>query len=261
MDGEKKEQEGTPDTKGPDQEKPTAQTEQKNAKPHDLTLPSHMPSSVPTQEPRTDGDKNQEQLTTQAPERSQTSWDSPGVAECIDKLWDRPDEEALRQKIADWIGYQQGRMVDVGCGTARIAAQLPASGPSYIGVDPSDEMLDLVSSPTQTQRASGDDLPFEDQSVPTVLCSQVFRHLTTYGPTLKEIARIAKRRVFLVDVFSIEPTETGKTEVCGQEFPDTIWSLDDVLADIGREFPGWSVEKRTFDVPFIVGLKLEAPKK
>lgn len=203
---------------------------------------------------------DQEQLTMS------TRWDKEGVAECIDKLWDRPDEEALRQKIAGWIGYQQGRMVDVGCGTARIATLFPASGPSYIGIDPSREMVALASEfgyckSEEIQVGSGDNLLFEDQSVPTVLCSQVFRHLTTYGPTLKEIARIAKRRVFLVDIFSAEPTETSKTEICGQEFVNTTWSLDDVLADISREFPGWSVEKKTFDVPFIVGLKLEAPKQ
>lgn len=256
MNDEKKEQEGTEEAEEP-------KTDQEQESPDGAEAGKSDPFAPPPGAERSidlAGGEAPESQTTQAPERSQTSWDSPGVAECIDELWARPDEEVLRQKIADWIGYQQGRMIDVGCGTARIAALLPASGPSYIGVDPSDEMLDLVLSPIQTQRASGDNLPFDDQSVPTVLCSQVFRHLTTYGPTLKEIARIAKRRVFLVDIFSTEPTATSKTEVCGQEFFDTTWSLDDVLADIEEAFPGWSVEKKTFDVPFIVGLKLEAPK-
>lgn len=258
MNDEKKEQEDTKEAEKlkTDQESPD-DVEAGKSDPLEPPLGAERPIDLA-------GGEAPESKSSQAPERSQTSWDKEGVAKCIDTLWDRPDEEALRQKIADWIGYQQGRMVDVGCGTARIAALLPSSGPSYIGVDPSDEMLDLASSvslPVRTQRASGDNLPFEDQSVPTVLCSQVFRHLTTYGPTLKEIARIAKRRVFLVDIFSTEPTATSKIEVCGQEFFDTTWALDGVLADIRREFPGWSVEKRTFDVPFIVGLKLEAPKK
>ena len=220
------------------------------------------PETASETEPEPDptiGDSENEDETPDAPFVPEGLWDRPGVAECIDKLWDRPNEVRLRQEIADWIGRHEDPLVDVGCGSARIAK--PLGTDYYIGVDPSKAMLDLAPPSVETRWASADSLPFETFSVPTVLCANVFRHLTNYVPVLNEIARIANGRVFLVDAFRHGETETGTAEVCGEEFTDTIWSFEELLADLGHAFPGWTIEKRTFTTPQVVGLKLEAPKK
>jgi ubiquinone/menaquinone biosynthesis C-methylase UbiE len=187
-----------------------------------------------------------------------TRWDKQGVAKCIDALWERPDEVRLREEIAAWIGYQRGKLLDVGCGSARIAPLLV--GCKYIGLDPSKEMLALTPATVETRLGSGSKLPFEDKSIPTGLCTHVFRHLSAYQPLLSELARVVSERIFLVDVFGGDQTTFGEVEVCGQKFLDNSWRLHDVLEDIKRLFPGWSLQSRGFITPLIIGLKLEAPK-
>lgn len=101
---------------------------------------------------------------------------------------------ADRDGKAAWIARRfrailGGRVLDVGCDTARLRAHLPASA-SYLGIDRTDEAdlsLDL----------DARDLPFEDRSFDTVVCTDVLEHLERLHGVFDELCRVSADRVLI----------------------------------------------------------------
>lgn len=102
-------------------------------------------------------------------------------------------------------------VLDVGCGPGAflqtLAATRPDNMPRYVGVDPVPGMLDLAWGVTEANpvRCCGDfvvgqaeELPFDDQEFDAVVARHLLEHLEDPYPALREICRVARRRVVLV---------------------------------------------------------------
>lgn len=193
--------------------------------------------------------------------RTLSPWDVEGVAAEIEERWGRPDEVALREKVAEWIGPGGGRLLlDVGCGSARIAPML--QGWRYTGIDGSAEMLRLAAprvgyGEELKLHALTDPLPFEDGEFDTVLCMNVMRHLDSYEALLAEIRRVASKEVYVVDNFQAAAVhQYGQASVAGQTFVDNAWSISLFLADVETLFPGCPVGQKA--LPYVTGVVIAA---
>jgi ubiquinone/menaquinone biosynthesis C-methylase UbiE len=92
----------------------------------------------------------------------------------------------------------RGEGLDVGCGTGTLAQRLARAGYNMSGVDPSEGMLDVLRTRTpeiRVLRATGTDLPFDDDSFEVVLTVAVLHHIANHfdvARTLSEMVRVAK---------------------------------------------------------------------
>jgi len=203
----------------------------------------------------------------EAPKLPPSLWDEPGIAEEVEARWDYPNEAVLRIEIAEWIGPQEGKFLDAGCGSARMALLLKGGENilEYIGIDSSKEMIRLAQDriadipDSMAEVGSVEDLPYDDGSIPSALCMQVLRHLSTYDHALAQLARVVTRRVFIVDALCAGSQDEFAEAKLGEiKFPNNRWSIEKLLDEIGRLFPGWKVERRVFQ-NLVVGLKITAP--
>jgi len=190
-----------------------------------------------------------------------SKWDSPGVTKYIEDYWETStDELSFRQAIAEWIGPLKGKVLDVGCGSARMAPLL--QGGRYYGIDGSEEMLRYARQRAQKSSLKCHDfllhgLPYEDGEFPTSICIEVLRHLPNYLPVLKEIIRVTSKQIFLVDSFRHDTQHSyGFCVVAGQTFADNGWSLEILMHDIEELLPEWSISVQEF--PYAMGVKIEA---
>jgi SAM-dependent methyltransferase len=91
-----------------------------------------------------------------------------------------------------------GRGLDVGCGTGVLAERLTRRGFEMTGVDPSQGMLDVLAREApdvQGIRASGEDLPFEDDSFDLAVTVAALHHVAepaAVRATLTEMARVTR---------------------------------------------------------------------
>lgn len=182
-----------------------------------------------------------------------SKWDHPGMAELVEAIWQSADELELRRLVAEWVGPQEGKFLDLGCGTATMAPYFPKC--RYFGVDGSREMLRIAESRVKARSLMLCDfgveaLPFEDGFFDFALCMQVLRHMTSYTHVLTELARVVKGPVFIHDVFYQGTRHIyDKGALAGVTFENNTWSLPVFLADVEGYFPGRGVRTRNFIGP------------
>jgi len=103
-----------------------------------------------------------------------------------------------RPAIAELVGDVAGRRVlDAGCGSGPIYADLRAAGAIVTGIDSSAGMLDqarlrLGSDADLVVADLGDPLPLDDNTFDDVVVSQALHYLKDWNPTLAEFRRILK---------------------------------------------------------------------
>ena len=103
-----------------------------------------------------------------------------------------------RPAIADLLGDVAGRRVlDAGCGSGPIYADLRAAGAIVTGVDASAGMLEqaklrLGIDADLAVADLGEPLPFDDNTFDDVVASQALHYLKDWGPTLAEFRRVLK---------------------------------------------------------------------
>lgn len=91
-----------------------------------------------------------------------------------------------------------GRGLDVGCGTGALASRLAQAGYDMTGVDPSEGMLEVLrerAPAIRAMKASGTDLPFDNESFDLVLSVATMHHVadpTDVRLVLAEMVRVAK---------------------------------------------------------------------
>ena len=159
----------------------------------------------------------------------ESPWDRSYVAEYIEEFWGTPNEAALRQGIAAWVGEGNGRSIlDVGCGSAQVAPLL--RGWKYYGVDGCRKFVSYGAARVAQRRLKVSDitkpLPYRDNQFDAALCMQVLRHLESYELTIAEMVRVASESVYIVDMWC-EGTEhrIGTQDVAGVVFPNNTWAL------------------------------------
>jgi ubiquinone/menaquinone biosynthesis C-methylase UbiE len=96
------------------------------------------------------------------------------------------------------IPVRQGsRILDVGCGTGRFSAALAEHfGSEVDAIDPSEKMLEQARrkphAGVRFQKASGEQLPFPDESVDLVFMSMVFHHFDAPEIVAQECCRVLR---------------------------------------------------------------------
>lgn len=103
-----------------------------------------------------------------------------------------------RPGIAELVGDVAGRRVlDAGCGSGPIFADLRAAGAIVTGIDSSVGMLEQAKLRLGTDADLavadlGEALPYDDNTFDDVIASQALHYLKDWGPTLAEFRRILK---------------------------------------------------------------------
>lgn len=95
---------------------------------------------------------------------------------------------------------RDGRVLDLGCGTGPVLAQLRKHGLACTGVDLAPDMLERARMRLRSMGLADDDLhlgdccrtPFADASFDAVVCLGVISYVEAYGEVLRETARLLK---------------------------------------------------------------------
>jgi SAM-dependent methyltransferase len=105
-------------------------------------------------------------------------------------------EACIRRIIDDVVGET---LCDVGCGTGALLSRIKLAHPGVklVGVDVQLAEVPLTSE-IEFREGSAENLPFPDRSFDTVICTHVIEHLLDYRAAIKELRRIAKRRLIIV---------------------------------------------------------------
>jgi SAM-dependent methyltransferase len=104
---------------------------------------------------------------------------------------------AIEDTMVDLGSESGGRVLDVACGTGKLATRIAARGCWAIGVEPSREMIGLGRlAPGQTAevvRGIAEALPFADESFDRVTCQGSLDHFADPYGFMQEAGRVTKR--------------------------------------------------------------------
>jgi len=164
------------------------------------------------------------------------------LAECYDRL--RPADDNWREVTeAIWLdGDLPGRRVlDVGCGTGALAAELSRRGAKVWGVDTSAEMLavarERVGSEVGLKQGAAEALPFRDGWFERVVLRCVV-HLLDRARALPELARV------------LAPSGRVVVATFAPEHFERIW--------VARVFPSLAaIDRARFPAPGLLARELE----
>jgi SAM-dependent methyltransferase len=107
-----------------------------------------------------------------------------------------PDELDALERL---LGDGGGRCLDVGCGTGVATAVVAELGWSAVGVDLSEDMLELARDRgLEVVRGSADALPFADESFDAAVSVWTHIDLDDFSVAISEIARVLRREAPLV---------------------------------------------------------------
>jgi ubiquinone/menaquinone biosynthesis C-methylase UbiE len=126
------------------------------------------------------------------------------VQEYYDELWERlpedltPPDLALRRRFALANVHRGDRVLDLGCGTGDLAADLARAGAHVTAADVAQPALDRAARrhPELQLRLIAIDgpLPFEDGTFDIVLSSEVIEHVADTARWLSEVRRVLAPR-------------------------------------------------------------------
>jgi 2-polyprenyl-6-hydroxyphenyl methylase/3-demethylubiquinone-9 3-methyltransferase len=121
------------------------------------------------------------------------------IESCIIRTW---GNNALRQQ----------EVLEVGCGGGLICAELARRGALAMGVDPSQEALEIARARTRQEGlgtqctfipGSAEALPFADGSFSVLVCLDVLEHVQDLRATIQEISRVlAPGGLFVFDTIN-----------------------------------------------------------
>jgi SAM-dependent methyltransferase len=101
-----------------------------------------------------------------------------------------PDELGALQ---DLLGNGQGRCLDVGCGTGLATAAVAELGWSVVGIDLSEDMLELArGSGVEVVRGAAEALPFADGSFEAAVSIWTHSDVGDFSAAISEVARILR---------------------------------------------------------------------
>lgn len=143
-------------------------------------------------------------------------------------------------------------VVDVGCGTGKVVAELVARGTMASGIDVSERMIALAQRrfPTRDFRvAAAEELPFEDGTLQGYRAERVYQHLNDPAVALAEARRALASGGHIVlvdqdyDMWAVDSADQATTRTLARAFADSIahpW--------IGRQYRGLLLDAGFTDV-------------
>jgi len=96
-----------------------------------------------------------------------------------------------RAAIEFCIGDRPQRVLDLGAGTGKLAADLLGLGHEVVAVEPLEEMRALIGAPAEALAGSAEAIPLNDASVDAVVVGQAF-HWFDHERALAEIVRVLR---------------------------------------------------------------------
>src|SRR5437762_664838 len=130
-----------------------------------------------------------------------------GVYSAQEREWRRVgaiDKAAHIAELLGSAGREIGNVLEVGCGTGAVLARLSAIGigRDFTGIDVIDPLanLEIDGAAAATFRWSaydGDAIPFADKSFDLAYASHVVEHVPEPRAFLRELARVARRFVYV----------------------------------------------------------------
>lgn len=136
--------------------------------------------------------------------------DHAGWADHFDKFAESYNEIAFQGAGLSWLSRQELRdvftllgdvrdrtVLDAGCGTGRLVAELTKRGARTIGLDASDEMLErarLQAGPDSVfaRAVLGQELPLADESLDAAVCLRVMKYVPDWEVAANEFHRVLK---------------------------------------------------------------------
>ena len=189
--------------------------------------------------------------------RNEARYDTIGVGYDSTRKADRYLSEKMFQYIQS---NTDGLYLDVGCGTGNYTSALHRMGLKFIGIDPSDEMLNKAKekeSGIEWKRGVAEDIDVDSQRIDGVLVSLTIHHWKSLEKGFREIYRVLKRKGKVV-LFTTLPSQT-KSYWLNHYFPtmieDSIRTLPS-LQEIERAFQSANLEIITQE-PYSVKPDLE----
>lgn len=106
-------------------------------------------------------------------------------------------EACIRKIVADAAGDS---LCDVGCGTGALLSRIRQGRPEIAKLTGVDFVVDDAAALPGIDYVAAkiEDLPFEDKSFDTVVCTHVIEHVLEYRKAIAELRRIARKRVIIV---------------------------------------------------------------
>ncbi len=107
------------------------------------------------------------------------------------------DPENLESRfVHDLLGPSAGRVLEVGCGDGRLTGEIQSISGRLLGLDPDPDSIEkarhLLETGVNLILASGDSLPFADNSMDTVVFSLSLHHHPDPGTALGEARRVLR---------------------------------------------------------------------
>lgn len=102
----------------------------------------------------------------------------------------------LRRIDEPILKYVKGDVLEIGCGTCRLAAPVEKHGGSYFGLDPVFPFLLYAQKRLSLQRlvrGQGERLPFQNESFDSIISGYYAYRFVNPGPGLSEARRVLKR--------------------------------------------------------------------
>lgn len=136
------------------------------------------------------------------------------AADYYDETRGFPPEEAAH--IGAFVAEQlppQGRVLEIGVGTGRVALPVASHVAAYYGIDLSVPMMQRLQAKQTDERifvarADATRLPFPDHSVDAVVAVHVFHLIADWRQALGEVARVLKPGAYLLNCFNDDDEHT-----------------------------------------------------
>lgn len=135
----------------------------------------------------------------------------------------RSADPYLRDRMYELLKAEGGLVLDLGCGTGNYTCALTDLGLNFIGVDPSEVMLEKARMQNDSIRwmiGTAEQIPLGDNSVESVLASLTTHHWKDIPRGFREVARVLKPGGHLV-IFTSTPEQMDGYWI-GRYFPEAF---------------------------------------
>lgn len=126
-------------------------------------------------------------------------------------------------------------ILEIGCGTGRVSKIFATSGFHVTGIDPSRNMLDIVTNKSKSEgwnfngvEADARHLPFDNDSFDLVYCVNVLHLIKDWHKALSEIIRVSKNKLFA--------NISLNQNVVGNLWPEYFKKLDELSKKDNKHF-------------------------